>query len=131
MLLENKRKIYRMRKKKVKLNSNQKELLKNLEHYISNEINWVGEQDLRATVVDGHIAIISRRGDPCVGYAKYWTYDFYDTIMATDTLDSAMLILKYSMPTCAIAVDLRYLLLLKEVNNIWKPRFGFSEGFIE
>ena len=123
--MENTRKIHRMRKKKIKLNAEQKKILKHLEHYTKHFINWAGEQDLREAASDGHIAVFSRRGD-CP-----YSDDYFDFVIMTDDVEGAYAILKWNTPTHGLIVDLKWFDVLKEVKNSWKPGNSLPDNLDE
>jgi hypothetical protein len=115
------------KKKRIRLNQEQKLILKHLEWFIKNKIIWVGEQDLKDTVLDGHWAVFSIRGDPYKTYAEHWTFDCFDTLLMADSKRDAEIIVKWNMPTHALIVNIRWFNEAKEIRNAWKPEFNFSE----
>ena len=119
------------KKKRIRLNKEQKSILKNLEWFVANRINWVGEQDLKEAVLDGHWAVFSIREDPYKTYAKYWTFDCFDCLLMTDSQKGADAIVKWNSPTHALMVNMRYFNETREVRNSWMPRFCFPDNLDE
>ncbi|KKM85105.1 hypothetical protein LCGC14_1292340 [marine sediment metagenome] len=119
------------KQKKIKLNKEQKEILKNLKWYIKNKIIWMGPKDdryLKEICLDGHVAVFSISGDPYKNYAKYWTFDCFDSLLMIDSVEGAESIMKYNRDTHALIVDLRLFMYLGEIKRYYKPRFEFPEG---
>lgn len=111
-----------MRKKKVKLNAEQKKILAQLELFVSTRIKWVGEQDLKETVLDdGWFAVFSIRGDPEKIKAKYGTTECYDSLMLVDTKDGAKAILDWNQSTHALAINLQWFSLIEERRKPYSP----------
>ena len=119
------------KQKKIKLNKEQKEILKNLKWYIKNKIIWMGPKDdryLKEICLDGHVAVFSISGDPYKNYAKYWTFDCFDSLLMTDSVDGAKAITKWNRDTHTLIIDLRLFMYLGEIKRYYKPRFEFPEG---
>ncbi|MHA2280176.1 MAG: hypothetical protein ACXAC5_04800 [Promethearchaeota archaeon] len=102
------------KKKKIKLTKEQKVWLENLQWYLKNKVNWVGDQDLRDCVIDGKYAILS------VSHEPMW-WDCFDGIMCTDSMDSVKCIIEWS-PCCEVrVVELEHLDIMLEVYHSRGP----------
>ena len=83
---------------------------------------------LKETCLDGHVAVFSISGDPYRNYAKYWTFDCFDSLLMIDSVEGAESIMKYNRDTHVLIVDLRLFMYLGEIKRYYKPRFEFPEG---
>lgn len=119
------------KKKRVRLSKNQKTTLKHLKWFVENKIIWVGEQDFKDAVLDGHWAVFSIRENPYETYAKYWTFDCFDSLLITDSKSNAEAIVRWNAPTHALIVDLKYFDEISETRRAWKPNFNFPEDLDE
>lgn len=119
------------KQKKIKLDKEQKIIFKHLKWYINNRINWMGPKDdryLKEACLDGSVAVFSISGDPYKNYAKYWTFDCFDSLLMTDSSESAAAIMKWNRDTHSLAVDLRWFMYLGEIKRYYAPHFEFPEN---
>lgn len=112
-----------MRKKKIKLNAYQKKIFKHLEWFIANEIVWIGEQDLREAVLDGHIAVFSISGDPEVIYRVSPSSNCFDTLVMDEDRKGAEAIMRWNPSTHSMAVDLNWFYVMAEQRRPFSPDF--------
>lgn len=117
-----------MRKKKIKLNAEQKKILIHLEWFIENKIIWVGEQDLREAVADGGwFAVFSIRGEPHEIYAKHWTTECFNCLVMANDREGAMAILKWNPSSHVLAINLKWFALVEERRRPYSPESFLPE----
>lgn len=111
-----------MRKKKIKLTPEQKQIFEALEWYTTNRIKWVGEKDLKEVAQDdGWFAVFSIRGDPEEIKRKHGTTECYDVAILADTKDGAKAIMDFNPDTHALAINLKHFSLIEERRKPWAP----------